>query len=181
MYRESFSRVDVFNKLALGPHSVHKAYSTKLWTFKVFLGFLSMAETNAYLAYKWRHRDNPDSIKPHLAWREDLAYLLIKNNQFIRQRSMRPKVQPRAAVPDRAGLHHTRSVRNPTRSNPMCGVCRRARTPYRCTDCEIATCAWSTGRDCQLQHMLAMIDGQAWLEARVAVGENDDYHETDVF
>jgi hypothetical protein len=48
----------------------------------------------------------------------------------------------------RAGLSHTKSVRSKTRSNPMCGVCRGCRTAYRCTDCNLAICAWATGRDC---------------------------------
>ena len=56
VYRESFSRVDVFNKLALGPGSVQDSYQTRSWTFKFFLCCVSMAETNAFLAYKWRHR-----------------------------------------------------------------------------------------------------------------------------
>ena len=51
-----------------------------------------MAETNAYLAYKWRNREAQGPIMTHKAWREKLAWELISNNQFIRQRAMRPRV-----------------------------------------------------------------------------------------
>lgn len=94
---------------------------------------------------------------------------------------MRPRTETTAPVPDRAGLMHTRLVKHPTRSNPLCTICRRHRTAYKCADCNVAICQWYTGRDCHLVHMLHKIEGQDWLEARARVGEVDEYHETEVF
>jgi hypothetical protein len=73
-YRESFSRVDVFNKLALGPSSIQDSYQTRSWSFKFFLCCVAMAETNAYLAYKWRQRNSEETPMAHKAWREKLAW-----------------------------------------------------------------------------------------------------------
>ena len=52
LYRESFSGVDIFNKVALGPHSVQKAYKSKDWTHRFWSALVGMCEANAYLMYK---------------------------------------------------------------------------------------------------------------------------------
>lgn len=50
-YRGMFWAVDRYNKLALGPGSVQYATYTKKWETRLFLAFIAMSETNAYLAH----------------------------------------------------------------------------------------------------------------------------------
>jgi hypothetical protein len=106
---------------------------------------------------------------------------LLTDNQFIRQRAMRPRVEVAEGVPDRAGLLHTTLYRHPKRTNPLCSVCRRNRTTYLCRDCDATVCQWVAGRDCHLLHMLEKVDGQEWLEARARAGQTDEFHHTEVY
>ena len=50
-YRGTFSKVDIFNKMSLGPNSLQMVYKTKEWVNRFFLAVLSMCITNAYLAH----------------------------------------------------------------------------------------------------------------------------------
>ncbi len=56
IYRGKFSTVDVFNKLALGPHSLQKSFKTKDWRMRIFQCTLGFSVTNAYLADTFRNQ-----------------------------------------------------------------------------------------------------------------------------
>ena len=81
IYRAGFSSVDIFNKIALGPHSVSKAYKSKRWTHRFFASLLAMCETNAYLVHKQRALLKGKPAKPmaHSDWKEDLAWALVNS------------------------------------------------------------------------------------------------------
>ena len=51
LYRNNFNAVDVYNRQALGAGSLCQVLGSKVWWHRVFAGFLSLCETNAYLAY----------------------------------------------------------------------------------------------------------------------------------
>ena len=72
LYRGKFNAIDVFNKQAVGGHSLVNVWGTKTWWVKVLASFIGMCETNAYLAYK----HCVENI-PRYAFREKLAHQLI--------------------------------------------------------------------------------------------------------
>ena len=53
LYRSKFNTSDVFNKMATVPNSVAKQIGVKVWWKRAFFGFVSLCETNAYLAYNY--------------------------------------------------------------------------------------------------------------------------------
>ena len=70
LYRSNFNAADVFNKMATGPNSIAKQIGVKVWWKRAFFGFVSLCETNAYLAYNFVTGDKMErpTFKERLAW-----------------------------------------------------------------------------------------------------------------
>ena len=75
LYRTKFNGVDNSNKLALSPGSC-VGLTTKFENVRVFLAFLAMAETNAFLAYQQVHGLTSDQYS-HSGWRQDVVEALL--------------------------------------------------------------------------------------------------------
>ena len=178
IYRERFSSVDIFNKLSLGPNSVQKAYKTQDWRARMFQACMAFCETNAYLAYKMRREREGKRVVPHREWLEDLAWEMLTGDT-VGPRPKRARTEAVQVTPEsRVGLRHTKLVRNDSRSNPTCQVCKSKGTSYRCKDCNIRVCwAWND-RSCHLRHMLQHVGVPEWSVARrecgVDMSESDE-------
>ena len=111
IYRESFSAVDIFNKIALGPHSVSTAFKSKLWTHRFWASLVAMSETNAYLVHKQRCLSQQTPVRPkdHSDWKEELAWNLIHSVTRDRAKAERPttRFSNNPAYIGRLGLPHT--------------------------------------------------------------------------
>ena len=70
LYRSNFNAADVFNKMATGPNLIARQLVVKVWWKRAFFGFVSLCETNAYLAYYYITEDSMDwlSFRERLAW-----------------------------------------------------------------------------------------------------------------
>ena len=70
LYRSNFNAADVSNKMATGSNSIAKQIGIKVWWKRAFFGFVSLCETNAYLAYNYVTGDKMERLtfRERLAW-----------------------------------------------------------------------------------------------------------------
>ena len=68
--KSNFNGADIFNKMATGPNSIARQIGVKVWWKRAFFGFVSICETNAYLAYKYITGDKLEQ----LTFREKLPW-----------------------------------------------------------------------------------------------------------
>ena len=70
LYRSNLNAADVFNKMAIRPNSIGRQIGVKVWWKRAFFGFVSLCETNAYLAYNYVTGDKMERLtfRERLAW-----------------------------------------------------------------------------------------------------------------
>ena len=131
--------MDIYNKIALGPSTVAKAYKSKSWIHRFFAAILAMSETNACLVHKQRMRSKDKEPLDHADWKEALAFGLFQHAKSVYTSTTKTRADKVEVGNNRLGLGHCQLVRTESRSNPWCSICRSARTAYYCVDCGIKT------------------------------------------
>jgi hypothetical protein len=171
IYRTHFNAVDVHNKLAVGPRSVCKVLVGGL-PFKIWLGLLAMAETNAYLLYV-KHKKFTSEQYSHPDFKEDLMQDLLQVAQTsnedseeatgVRTRRSDDSVASGAPVGskrDRQRMPHGWQGHALTRNenrNRKCMVCE-TKTKMLC-GCGRAICGGTAGVTCHYWHLQDVSSG----------------------
>ena len=85
-YRSCFWMVDRHNSLALGPQGLHVTVKVTIWHLQMFLALLSIAVTNAFLAFN--HAQVQRNARPvtFQAFEYELARTLIESSHRSRGR-----------------------------------------------------------------------------------------------
>ncbi len=79
-YRELFSAVDRYNKLALACNtSVQYSVRTLRWTSRFYMAMLACSETNAWIAHTHRQAGLGLEQTSRVAWKLQLAEALCSN------------------------------------------------------------------------------------------------------
>ena len=142
LYRNHFNAVDVYNKMAVGPSSLQSVVGTKLWWKRVFISFLGLCETNAYLAYCRLVRQ-----VSRYDFRAELAATMLRVGGF---------------EPMYISITDSKSHRFMTSFGEglkrVCARCK-TRTKQAC-ECGVALCAPTTGRTCFHDHIMKIGDKQ---------------------
>lgn len=161
-YNAYMGGVDLCDQMR-GTYSFEKAYRTKFWYKKLFLGILGLACNNAFVMYKLSNPLGLSSTgkrvrgRQHADFMTELQGALFQEGERVKIRVMAD--DPASRLSWRNGVMHA-PVRADARKRCMwCksrGVCNDAgRAPdtwSECCACEASLCdAISTGRNCFLE------------------------------
>jgi hypothetical protein len=171
LYRSFFNAVDVHNKLSVGPRSVSSVCVGSL-PLKLWLSFVAIAETNAYLLYARHHKLTSEQYC-HADFKADLEKELLKRAQEdavaveeeagVSTRRSEERVRGvasgdpqaiRSRMPDRFKGHALVRDTNVNRICMMCG----SRTKTVC-GCGRAICGAVAGVNCWAWHLDAVASG----------------------
>jgi hypothetical protein len=173
LYRSFFNAVDVHNKLAVGPRSVSGVCVGSL-PFILWLSFLGIAETIAYLLYARHHKLTSDQYS-HAEFEIDLEKELLKRahenavdvEEEARVSTRRSRESDsgvatgdpkaiRSSMPDSCRFKGHALVRD-SNINRLCMMCG-SRTKTVC-GCGQAICGAVAGVNCRALHLDAVVSG----------------------
>lgn len=143
LYRENFNAIDVFNKIGVGVDSLCHFVGTKVWWKRAFFGFVSICETNAYLAYT----QSVENIS-RLEFRERLGYALVRFGGHI------------AIIQEPAADGHGHEYLTWVDYAAKCAVCGK-QTKNKCV-CGARICNPArTKLGCYKGHIMGIVEGKS--------------------